>query len=141
MMISTSRLRDVIGVMGLLLVVSGCSSEPLGTAAGKVTYKGAPVTEGSVEFSNSESGLTYLTDLQSDGSFKFEVAQGVGVPPGTYSVAIQPPRIKPGLGYIPPNKSAGDYPNIPRKYRSSKSSGFSASVKTGSNEPFVFEMN
>jgi hypothetical protein len=136
-----SRWRDGLVAMGLLLLVLGCGSEPIGTAAGKVTYKGAPVAEGSVEFSNSESGLTYLADLQNDGSFKFELNQGAGVPPGTYAVAIQPPRIKPGLGYIPPNKNAGDYPNIPRKYRSSKSSGFSATVKAGNNEPLAFDMN
>ncbi len=126
----------------LSAVAVGCSSEPpLGAAAGRVTFRGAPVGEGSVVFADEAQGASYVTDLGADGGFAFQVARGEGLPPGTYAVAIRPPRPnKPALGYVPPNYKKTDYSNIPKKYHDAKTSGLTATVKGGDGTPFEFDM-
>ena len=125
------------------LLMVGCSSPPpLGKVTGKVTFRGEAVSEGAIIFSDDSQGVAYVSDLTAAGDFVFEVAQGYGLPPGAYEVAITPPRSnKPGLGYIAPNYNAKtDFPNLPEKYREAKTSGLSAVVKAGANEPYVFDM-
>lgn len=121
---------------------AGCSSEPpLGVAAGRVTFRGAPVGDGTVVFDGPE-GATYVADLEPGGAYAFQVARGVGLPPGRYAVAIRPPRpTKPGMGYIPPNMKKADYPNIPKKYHDPKTSGLEATVQAGAPAAsFDFDM-
>lgn len=128
-------------VVACVLAAIGCSSEPpLGTASGRVTYRGNPVKKGVVEFSDGKSGLAYVAPLADDGSFKFQVARGHGLPPAAYVVSIGPPRVMPGLGYIAPDYSTPNPVDIPKKYRDPKSSGFTAEVAAGENAPFVFDM-
>ena len=127
-------------LLGCALAVGCRSEDPLGTAAGRVTFNGAPVSEGSVVFSDAQ-GPTYVTDLESDGAFTFQVARGAGLPPGTYAVAIRPPRPnKPALGYVAPNYKQADHSNIPKKYHDAKTSGLSVTVRAGTNAPFEFDM-
>jgi hypothetical protein len=100
------------------------------------------VGEGSVVFTDDSQGVSYVSDLDAEGRFVFQVAQGYGLPPGTYEVAIRPPRPnKPSLEYVAPNYAAKtNYPNIPNKYHEHKTSGLSVVVKAGANEPYVFDM-
>jgi len=126
-----------------VIILCGCNSEqPLGVARGKVTFKGAVVPEGSVLFTDDSQGVAYVSDLDAEGNFAFQVARGHGLPTGTYQVAIQPPRgNKPSMEMVAPITVDPDkYPNIPKKYHDHKTSGFTATVKPGNNELFVFEM-
>jgi hypothetical protein len=131
-------------LMSCLLAVSGCSTEvPLGVATGRVTYHGAPVTEGCVIFTDNERGAAYVAPLDADGKFELQVARGFGVPPGKYVVTIGPPRATPSMDPMknfagpPANK---EFNNIPMKYRDEKTSGLEAVVVSGANEPFEFDM-
>jgi hypothetical protein len=125
------------------VLLAGCNTRPpLGKVTGQVTYRGVPVSEGSIIFSDDSQGLSYVSDLDTQGRFVFQVAQGYGLPPGTYQVAIRPPRpSKPSLEYVTPKFEANkEYPNIPKPYREHATSGLTAVVKAGANEPYVFEM-
>jgi hypothetical protein len=137
-------IRFCLAVVAWAVLLCGCNSEPpLGVAKGKVTYKGQPATEGSVLFTDDSQGVAYVCDIDPQGNFVFQVAKGQGLPPGTYQVAIQPPRLnKPSMDMVPPVTVDPDkYPKIPKKYHDHKTSGFTATVKPGENEPFLFEMN
>jgi hypothetical protein len=122
------------------LSVPGClTSDGLGKVSGKVTFRGAPVTEGSIEFSKAD----YAADvpLGPDGAFRFETPEG-GIPVGEYAVAIRPamipdPRDDPAR--TPPGWIEKDDPNIPQKYRNSRTSGLSATVAGGQNT-FDFDL-
>lgn len=126
------------------LALCGCNSEPpLGVARGTVTYKGAPVPTGAVLFTDDAQGVAFVCDIEKDGTFTFQVARGHGLPPGTYRVAVQPPRgNKPSMEMVAPVTVDPDkYPMIPKRYHDGKTSGLTATVKPGPNEPFAFEMN
>ncbi|WP_020467894.1 carboxypeptidase-like regulatory domain-containing protein [Zavarzinella formosa] len=138
-------MKNFLNAMTLAACLCGlaCNSEPpLGKAGGRVTHKGEPVIEGTVTFADDRQGLTYVADLGADGRFEFEVARGQGLPAGVYGVTITPPRPnKPALGYVAPNMNTKtEYPNIPKKYRDLKTSGLTATVKSGGTDSFVFEM-
>ena len=125
------------------VLLASCSDKlPLGQVNGKVTYQGVTVSEGSVVFTDESQGLSFVCDLDIEGHFVFQVAKGYGLPPGTYSVAIRPPRPnKPSLEFVSPNYNAKTFcSNIPKKYHENKSSGISVVVKTGVNELYVFDM-
>lgn len=127
-------------VFATLLLLSGCgSSEPTGKVSGKVTFKGAPVTEGTVTFVNKDQGGIAAGELQSDGTYTLFSTSG-GLKPGTYRVSIMPPEVEiPGDGSTAPSTGPKDVDNIPEKYRNGESSGFEADVKEGKNE-FDFDM-
>ena len=125
--------------------LGGCGPKlpPLGKVGGSVTYKGSPVTEGSVIFTDLAQGVAVVSDLDSEGHFACEVARGPGLPPGNYRVAIIPPgRPKPSLQYVAPDYDAGNktYPHIPQKYRDEKTSDLTATVQSGDNPEFHFDM-
>jgi hypothetical protein len=135
--------RSVLAALGGCLLLAGCGGPPpLGRVTGKVTFRGVAVAEGAVVFSDDRQGVAYVSDLDADGSFAFQVAQGHGLPPGEYAVAIRPPRPnKPALGFVAPNtRPRAEPPDIPKKYHEHKTSGFSAVVKPGANEPYLFDM-
>ncbi len=125
------------GLCALLVCMSlgGCGSsasdKETGTVSGTVVSDGKPVTEGLVSFSIAAKGVGALADLDANGAFKFESP----LPVGEYVVTISPPRPDPNLGPkemtpIDPK----DYPNIPKKYHSDKTSGLTAKVVTGENK-------
>lgn len=137
----------VLVAVGMLFVqIAGCSGEgpdyETGQVSGTVTFDGKPVTEGSVTFHSEELGTGGTADLGSGGTFTVRGAEGAGLRVGSYVVRISPPPQDFGDG--DPNKPAPtiapkEFPNIPEKYRDSKTSGLKADVKAGPNE-FKFEM-
>ena len=84
----------VVVVLGTLMA-AGCSGDrpKLVAAAGKVTYKGQPLTAGSIIF-HPDAGNSYQKDrpsslLQLDGSFTMKTFPfGDGVPPGQYKACL-----------------------------------------------------
>lgn len=136
------RFHWAVALACTAVAAAGCGGEPpLGSATGRVTFRGAPVSEGAIVFTDSAQGAAYVADLEADGKFAFQVARGAGLPPGTYEVTIRPPRPnKPALGYVAPNYKKADYPNIPKKYHEAKTSGLSVTVQSGEQAPFDFDM-
>ncbi len=134
--------RRALCVLGLLVSLHplGCggSSGPVkkvGTVSGKVTFKGAPVTEGQIAFIDQATGSAGGSPLGADGSYKLPQA----LTTGNYAVVIQPPPLPmPEEGKPPPKPQP--YANIPKKYREISTSGLSISIKEGTN-PFDVEMN
>ena len=115
--------------------LAGCGgpSETLGKVAGKVTFQGEPVTEGVVIFSNQEKGVYMTAALGPDGSYTVEMAQGSGLPLGTYRVSIAPPPPNDRVGPVPKPIKPGAHSNIPQKYRKPDTSGLTLTVEQGEN--------
>ena len=124
--------------------LTGCSSaptdgdkRPTGSVRGKVTFKGAPVTAGSVRFVASENEA-YGAELDADGAF----AIAAQVPAATYKVAISPPTQNPTMGPdgMPKPSEGKGAENVPPKYSNAATSGLTAEVKPGDNSEFTFDM-
>ena len=110
-----------------LLLLLGCS-EPAGLISGKVTYKGAVVSAGSVSFQMKEKGIAQDAKLDSSGSF----AMAAPLPVGTYQICIIPPAPEPRdptKGAPPAIKT-----NVPRRYQGIQTSDVKVMVKAGNNE-------
>lgn len=134
----SSRLRDprwIAAALVCVLGLSGCgtSGPALSPVAGKVTFRGTPVKAGIVRFSNPQAGIDTTAQLQPDGAYHVATARGIGLPEGTYQVAIMPPEIelpKGPLTQIAPPPTSAD---IPAKYRLPATSGIALTVKPGDN--------
>jgi len=108
------------------LFVLGCGPEPGGVVSGKVTYKGAPLTAGVVNF-HSDKGHASQGTLDSAGAFKLAGE----LPPGTYKVFLLPPtpkQLEPGK---PIEKVAFD---LPPKLQDVAQTPVTQEVKKGPNE-------
>ena len=118
------------------LVICGCGGvDPEGSTGkvtGKVTYQGAPVSEGTVSFFCRQTNVTAGGKLQSDGSFTLLFAGGPKVPIGEYVVTVHPPNLDIEPGQPPPPHK--EYPNIPHKYRSRQSTDLSFQIKETSQQ-------
>lgn len=130
MKLSSNLLFIIVLGLGLL----GCNkSESLGTIHGTVTYDGAPVTEGTISFRGDENGLSASDELDAEG--KFEVTAAGGIPPGNYKAFIVPPEVEVSIGpNVAPILKPKDMPNVPKEYRSVRTSPLSTDVKLGDNE-------
>ncbi|MEW4561913.1 carboxypeptidase-like regulatory domain-containing protein [Bremerella sp. JC770] len=120
--------------VALGLALLGCNkNENLGTITGTVTYEGAPVTEGTISFRSEESGLSASDELDAEG--KFEVTAVGGIPPGNYKAFIVPPEVEVSLGPdVAPVLKPKDMPNVPRPYRSIRTTPLAVDVVAGANE-------
>ncbi len=134
--------RIVPTVVLAIASLAGCGDSALGPVTGTVTFRGNPVTAGTVEASNVASGMTHVADLTNNGTFEFQIRQGHGLLYGQYRVAIKPPRgNKTSLQYQPPKPvRAEDYPDIPKRYHDMNTSGFSIDVAPDGLTRFDFDM-
>ena len=127
----------------VLFLSAGCSGPETGRVAGKVTLGGTAVTKGSIAFEDAAAGVSVNASLQSDGSYVVRTHDRDGLPPGTYKVAVTPSTFGDGevpLVTDPSAKAASPQSEIPQKYRSTATSGLTATVKAGDNEPFNFDL-
>lgn len=121
------------------IVLAGCKPKAeRGRIFGKVSFKGEPVGEGLVLFSDSSQGVNMTADIKPDGTYEITTAEGVGLPIGTYKVCVCPPLVNPTMGPAPPPKPK-EYPNIPKKYRRFETAGLTTTIQQGKN-PFDIEM-
>jgi hypothetical protein len=116
----------------LVLLAQGCAKEaPKYPVRGKVSFKGQPLTEGTVMFVASGTGVTGAGTIQSDGSYELRSGKpGNGMAPGSYRVSVNPPYYDP---------TTGSPPKFAVKYQDPESSGLKAEVKEGSNT-FDFDL-
>jgi hypothetical protein len=105
-----------------VLWVAGCGSadKPI-DVTGKVTFKGEPVTEGSVQFVEDRTGRGAQVDLGPGGTYKASLFAG------EYKVVVTPPYIVDQSQGMP-NPYYKKVKNIPKKYHSTATSGLTAVV-------------
>ena len=119
----------------LLAGLSGCGSrEPTGDVAGTLTLRGEPVTQGSIVFFEKVGVPAGVAELTPTGQFELERP----IPVGKYQVAFQPPPDEAPAGAAAPNRET-PLQEVPPKYWSETTSGFTAEVKEGENT-FTFDM-
>ena len=110
-----------VALAALLLPTGlGCGGGPV-TVRGTVKFEGQPVTEGTVQFNDEKTGSRAEAELQPDGTYT------ATLPPGTYKVIVLPPLVvETGSGM--PDPRYKKVRNIPQKYRSTATSGLTATV-------------
>lgn len=117
---------------------SGCSggpaADPTAAVAGKVTFKGTPVSEGIVNFYDATRGNAAAAKLGADGTYSVDA-----VVLGDYSVFVTPLPVETPVDATKPAPPQVDPANIPAKYRDATTSGFKTTVKAGTNKA-DFEM-
>ncbi|MFO0877731.1 MAG: hypothetical protein U0840_10290 [Gemmataceae bacterium] len=116
-------------VLSSAVALVGCAGgKPTGSVSGKVSYKGAPVTSGFVNFFAPERGAASQGKITESGTYTLE---GV-VDAGTYKVYLQPPlpeQLPPGT------KPKAKAPfSVPAKFLDGNSSPLSKEVKSGKND-------
>jgi hypothetical protein len=130
------RWAGVAAAVALAVGPAGCGG---GTAdvSGKVTYKGKPVTSGSVVFVGAD-GVAVAADIKPDGTYA-----ATGVATGAVKVAVSSPNpaaaaAEPGgrgRGPAPakPASPPAGWVALPAKYGSPDSSGLSTDLTPGPN--------
>ena len=110
----------LVGAAVLFAAGCGAAEKPV-DVSGKVTYKGEPVSEGSIQFMEDRTGRGAQVELGPGGTYK------VSLLPGEYKVVVTPPAVideSQGM----PNPYYKKVKNIPVKYHSTDTSGFTAAV-------------
>jgi hypothetical protein len=130
-------------VTAAVLLPAGCSGPETGHVAGRVTIGGSPVTQGCIVFEDTAAGISVNVGLQSDGSYVVKTHDRSGLPPGTYKVAVKPAAFggdEVPLVTEPSSQAPAPGSQIPRKYHSTATSQLTATVETGDNQPFDFDL-
>ena len=118
-----------------VVVFLGCGepAEPVGTVTGKVTFNGAPVEEGVVNFFSQATNTGGSGELGSGGSYSAPAGQK-GLPLGEYEVYVVPPTVVlSDTAESPGGEGYKEVDNIPQKYRSSGTSELKVTVAEGPN--------
>ena len=110
----------LVGAAVLLAAGCGSAEKPI-DISGKVTFKGEPVTEGSVQFIEDRTGRGAEVDLGPDGRYKARLFAG------EYKVVVTPPYLV-DMSSGMPNPYYKKVKNIPKKYHSTATSGLTAVV-------------
>ncbi|MEA1950516.1 MAG: hypothetical protein U9N87_03980 [Planctomycetota bacterium] len=128
---STKRYIDTIGLAACLLgclLLAGCdSSRTLGSVSGCVSLDGKPCGGLIVVFACEEQRAFITANVGEDGSYTVQMAEGHGLPLGTYDVSIRP---APPTNWDRPPITT----QIPPRYRDAKSSGLKLTVVEGENQ-------
>lgn len=139
-----SRLPLVLPLL-CLVVALGCYKNPAApaTLAGKITYKGAPVTAGMVTFFPKNGGV-YTAVIDPNGSYAVSE-----IPTGEMVVTIETESANPnrkvptyggkaggeGMSPVPQGQGSGTaggaYVKIPAKYADKDKSGLTVTVTPG----------
>lgn len=122
-----SRAAALVACVGIALSVAGCSGGgpaklPTVKVSGKVTMKGAPVTEADVAFNSKERGVGAKAPLDASGNFTFPDPLEVG----KYTVSVIPSYGTEGP--TDPNAVAKES-KIPQKYRSEAETPLTVEIK------------
>jgi len=140
---SPSSTRFLI-VLLLLLTTTLCAcgeneKVPTYPVHGQVTFKGVPVTRGSVIFSSLDPhSTTALGTLDKEGRYSLTTLESEeGAPAGEYVVAVlsvEPPASNSEISTTPPK------PLVPAKYLSLETSPLRESIRKGSPNEINIEL-
>jgi hypothetical protein len=143
--------RSVLMTAALGLLLAGCGGTkelPRGPVKGRVTMGNQPVAGATVTFESKGVGVAQTASTDDSGNYEFESYNATGLPAGSYKVTVSSGRfMQPGeeIPRIDPTKKPAAPPKpktttIPDKYAKAETSGLSAEVKAGQNEPFNFDL-
>ncbi len=135
-----SFLAPFLGLALLLPMGCGDAGGPeMASVSGKVTYKGKPVTKGTVSFVATKPGQRNATGMiDQTGAYKLQTENpGDGAEVGDYEVSIFSHE-EEILDYTPKTPVKVER-TIPEKYEDPKKSGLKSTVKPGSNT-FDFDL-
>src|SRR5690606_28693282 len=124
----------------IVVVLAGCEKAPeLGKVSGTVTYRGKPVTFGTVALKHSAGGPTSRADIQPDGTFTLATREGQGAAVGHNLVRVasfesQDPS-RGGAEMVGLGKSL-----IPEHYSNFATSGLTYDVVPGKNPPLDLKL-
>jgi hypothetical protein len=102
---------------------------PKGSATGKVSYEGKPITAGTIML-DSGKGDIVAAPIKSDGTFELKGSHGAEFPAGEYKVSVQPPEVTPD----PKAKEMAkppEIPGVPSKFYNPGTSGVTVVIKEG----------
>jgi hypothetical protein len=136
---SGNRSGGVVLLISVVVSLSGCGGERLGTAVvrGKVSFNGKPVPNGTISFIPA-SGPTATGEIQPDGSFTLTTyRKGDGAVLGQHTVVIvamedMSTRLPEARNPLPP-------PIVPEKYSSLATTDLRREVKDEVNQ-FTFDL-
>jgi hypothetical protein len=119
----------LIPFLPVALLLTGCGNQP-GRVVGRVTYKGTPLTSGSVMFYAAD-GNQYGASLAADGTYHID-----GIPPGPARITVHshphtPPALLGKDRYKPAGRAESRYTAIPREFSQPDQSGLTCAVKAG----------
>ncbi len=110
-----------------VLLAAGCEQgRTLGRVAGRVTLDGQACPDVMVVFQCRDEGVFITARVDKDGSYAAQMAEGHGLPLGTYLVSIRP--APPENWDRPPTAIA-----LPPRYRDPSTSGLTLEVVPGDN--------
>lgn len=141
---ATRRLLAAVAGVSLLAACWGCSgSSSLDTipVQGRVTYKGQPVTQGTITFLplNAAEGTPRRPAtgvIQPDGSYRLAtLSPDDGAVPGEYQVVI----VSITSGPTPENPDAPEVWAIPKHYGNPTQTDLKASIPADASGPLEFD--
>jgi hypothetical protein len=117
------------------LCLAGCSGESrFETAAvqGKITYRGKPLSSGTIMFVPKDDRPSAVGEIQPDGVYRLTTyRENDGAVLGDHAVMIT--AVEDNANKLPEERSGLPQLLIPLKYASHTESGLTAEVKAGSN--------
>ena len=122
-------------VLAVLMTVIGCGGEASSRAApsavvqGTISFSGAGVAKGTINFMQSQSGFAASTEIN-NGAFKFADK----LPTGNFSIFVTAPSIQVAPEPGKPVPKLEDPKDIPAKDRVLESSPLNAELKSGAND-------
>jgi len=129
----------------LLLAAVGCraSSGPLTAVRGKVSYRGVPLTAGTIVFTPDTArgchGDIAFADIQSDGSYTLKTGESYGAVPGWHRVTVC--SLLPAAATPPGQPPAIPLSLLPPRYRDPRLSGLSCEVKADQANGIDFQLD
>ena len=129
----------VVALSAMAPMACGSTGPGMAQVSGKVTYKGNPVTKGTITFQATSPGGRNATGMIDPGGYYRLQTENPsdGALVGDYVVVISA-RDDEVLDYIPKTPVPPKY-LVPAKFEDPKTSGLKATVKSGSN-PIDFEL-
>ncbi len=128
-----------LAMAALAVLTTGCRPQPaLGKVHGQVRFQGQPIQAGIVGFDNDATGVHMTANLDAEGRYQVSMAKGLGLPPGTYRVAVYPLVADLPIGSTV-RPQPREFPEIPVRYRQPSTSHLTLTVHEGDN-PFDIEM-
>lgn len=130
----------------VVIAVAGCSGSDRPTTVpvrGKVTYKGQPVTQGTVTFQPVKAAEGYpqrpaTGTINSDGTYELATFEnGDGAIPGEYQVAVIS---KTGEATVEEPNALEKW-LVPQKYGDAGQSGLTASVSSDASGPLAIDFD
>jgi hypothetical protein len=129
----------------LLLVLAGCGGRgdsPVSPVSGKVSFRGQPLTQGTIVFTpdsaRGTNGAPVWADLSGDGGYQLKTGNIEGIASGWYRItvaAVEPPAMASGQSFTVPRSL------LPDKYRDPELSGLKCEIKPGRANTVNFNLD